>query len=447
MNMDEFRDLNIQGARCIVKDYLKLTKGEFLLIVCDETTREIADYVEPEAKQVGARVTVFQIKTDEQEKVKNRNLFPNDLAAKIQDAQCMLNILDAKPECTVFRKQLIHCGQGFGRRIAHAPGLRTEHLRTAFQADVYEMDRWDDIFVRSLFFARDCIIKTRDQQDKTYELHLDLGGKERPPAQSTRVADGSWVNIPGAEVYIAPIEESAAGDIIINGSMLGHVLNCDVLITFEQGKIKSWKAMDKQFQEVLDKFKKEWRRDSNWNRLCEFGIGLNHAFKSVTGFQLLDEKMGGTCHIAIGSNKEFGGKIESEIHQDFVTVGPTVIIDEKTIIEKGKFIISELDVLENLSTMNISRDIFVGREYHLTVRDMEEEDGKVGVELRDGSDQPFFLQVGDDATSRTILGVLGQLDSTPEFSYEDFESRFEAAPAILSLLLKYDFVEEIKNDE
>lgn len=434
----------MQGARSIIQNYLKIKKGEVLLIICDETTREIADYVEPEANELGAKVEIIQVNTDAQKKVKNRNGFPKKLAEKIANkAQCILNILNAKPECTVFRKQIIMQGQGFGTRIAHAPGLHPEHLRSAFQADFNEMLRWNDILIRLLYFAANCTIVTKDKQGTSYELHLNLGGKARKPAQSAQVLDGAWTNIPGAEVYIAPIEKEAYGDIIINGSMLGHVLPCDILITFKDGKIENWKAIDMHFQEVLDDFAKEWEHDPNWSRLCEFGIGVNDAFKTVTGIQVLDEKMSRSCHIGIGTNKEFSGKIESEIHQDFVTIAPTIIVDGKDIMKNGHFNIAEADVYEDLEQMNVPEDMFAGQEYRLTVRDMDEEDGKVGLALRDGTDQPFFLQIANDASSRKILEVLNQLNPTPEFSYDEIKSLSGQAPAILSLLLKYDFIERI----
>jgi leucyl aminopeptidase (aminopeptidase T) len=443
MSKEELERLNRQGARSIVQDYLKLHKGENFLIICDETTKEIADYVEPEAYELGAKVEIIQINTDLQAKVKDRSSFPKKLAEKIANAQCILNILASKPECTVFRKLIIMQGQGFGTRIAHAPGLRTEHLRNAFQADFAEMLKWNDILIRLLYFAKDCKIITRDKQGNVYKLNLNLGGKERLPAQSAQVKDGSWINIPGAEVYIAPIEDEAYGNIIINGSMLGHVLPCDVLITFKDGKIENWKDMDKRFQQVLDDFAKDWQHDPNWSSLCEFGIGVNNAFKTITGIQVLDEKMSRTCHIGVGYNKEFSGKIESEIHQDFVTIAPSIIIDGKTIMKNGSFTIDEADVYEDLEKLNVLENKFSGQEYRLTVRDMEEADGKVGLALRDGTDQSFFLQVGNDQSSRKILEVVKQLEPTPEFSYDRIKSLSMQAPAILSLLLKYDFIERI----
>jgi hypothetical protein len=145
MNKEELESLNRQGARSIVQDYLKIKKGEVFLIICDETTREISDYVETEANLLGAKVAIIQVNTDAQSKVKDINNLPKKLIETISIAQCILNILDSKPEWTIFQKLIIMQGKDFGTRIAHAPGLRIEHLRNAFQADFTEMLRWSDM--------------------------------------------------------------------------------------------------------------------------------------------------------------------------------------------------------------------------------------------------------------------------------------------------------------
>jgi len=53
--------------------------------------------------------------------------------------------------------------------------------------------------------------------------------------------------------------------------------------------------------------------------LGEFGIGANAGVTSFTRDILLDEKMGGTIHLAIGrSYPESGGKNDSAIHWDMI---------------------------------------------------------------------------------------------------------------------------------
>src|SRR5512139_266084 len=53
--------------------------------------------------------------------------------------------------------------------------------------------------------------------------------------------------------------------------------------------------------------------------LGEFGIGANAGVTSFTRDILLDEKMGGTIHLAIGrSYPESGGRNRSAVHWDMI---------------------------------------------------------------------------------------------------------------------------------
>jgi aminopeptidase len=53
--------------------------------------------------------------------------------------------------------------------------------------------------------------------------------------------------------------------------------------------------------------------------LGEFGIGINPGVTAFTRDILLDEKMGGTVHLAVGrSYRESGGRNDSAVHWDMI---------------------------------------------------------------------------------------------------------------------------------
>ncbi len=65
--------------------------------------------------------------------------------------------------------------------------------------------------------------------------------------------------------------------------------------------------------------------------IAELGIGLNHAVRP-RGHVLLDEKAGGTAHVAIGRNTgPYGGDNEATIHIDCVFAAPEVEVDGRPI--------------------------------------------------------------------------------------------------------------------
>ncbi len=87
----------------------------------------------------------------------------------------------------------------------------------------------------------------------------------------------------------------------------------------------------------IDK-KEETVRTTN---IAELGIGCNPAIDKAIGYILTDEKVGGSVHIAFGSNISYGGTAKSSMHWDFVTHPSATIeiIDTKEIIMRdGKLL-------------------------------------------------------------------------------------------------------------
>ena len=61
--------------------------------------------------------------------------------------------------------------------------------------------------------------------------------------------------------------------------------------------------------------------------LAELGIGTNIGVTDLVGSVLLDEKAGGTVHIAVGDDAGIGGDTEAPIHMDGILREPTVYAD------------------------------------------------------------------------------------------------------------------------
>ncbi len=136
---------------------------------------------------------------------------------------------------------------------------------------------------------------------------------------------GTGGNLPGAETYIAPYKKEVNGTIIIDGSM--RLKDKSQLIKSEEGlklQIKNGKIIRmnntieaKKLEKTLRWAEKKSKYDWGVRRIGELGIGLNPKAK-IVGSTIIDEKVLGTAHIAIGSNYWFGGTIYSIIHLDQV---------------------------------------------------------------------------------------------------------------------------------
>jgi hypothetical protein len=154
--------------------------------------------------------------------------------------------------------------------------------------------------------------------------------------------------VPSGETYIAPIEESAEGSVVINGSIPGLVVEPgeQIVLYFKKERLFHIEPDDNRTAQFLQENQikhAQEKGDKNWRNLVEVGIGRNTAVDRLTGNMLFDEKAAGTAYIALGSNSFMGGMVESAIHCDMVIEAPTIIVDGKTILVGGKlrFIESE----------------------------------------------------------------------------------------------------------
>jgi aminopeptidase len=77
--------------------------------------------------------------------------------------------------------------------------------------------------------------------------------------------------------------------------------------------------------------------DEGARRLGEIGIGTNYGIDRAVGMTLLDEKIGGTVHLALGrSYPETGGTNESAIHWDLICRPDRLTADGETILQNGQ---------------------------------------------------------------------------------------------------------------
>jgi len=104
-------------------------------------------------------------------------------------------------------------------------------------------------------------------------------------------------NLPGGEVFTAPVVDSVDGEIHFDMPLYrqGREIR-DVRLTFEAGEVVAHSAgrNEELLTEIID-------TDDGANRLGELGIGMNREIDRFTYNMLFDEKMGETVHLAVGA--------------------------------------------------------------------------------------------------------------------------------------------------
>ncbi|MCW8966203.1 MAG: aminopeptidase [Candidatus Pacearchaeota archaeon] len=150
------------------------------------------------------------------------------------------------------------------------------------------------------------------------------------------VYDNGEENMPGGEIFMAPIRESLNGWIKFDYPAIesGKEVT-DILLKFENGKVVESSASKNE-----DFLKEMLSTDENASYVGEFGIGCNPKITKFTKNLLFDEKIGGTIHLALGAAyKENGGGNDSAIHWDIVKdmKNAKIVVDGKIIQENGKW--------------------------------------------------------------------------------------------------------------
>jgi aminopeptidase len=149
------------------------------------------------------------------------------------------------------------------------------------------------------------------------EIHIEAEGTDL----RLRVDGRTWINsdgrrnMPSGEIFTGPIEDSANGTIrfTLPSSPRGVEVR-GVELTFVDGVLTEYRA-----DHGLDYLEAALGTDQGARRLGELGIGTNPGIDRPTGSILLDEKIAGTVHLALGrSYPETGGTNSSALHWDMI---------------------------------------------------------------------------------------------------------------------------------
>ena len=151
--------------------------------------------------------------------------------------------------------------------------------------------------------------------------------------------DDGHINMPGGEVYTAPIDDSAEGYISFEfpAVFAGQFVE-GIKLSFSRGEVVEAKADKNEalLHELIE-------MDEGAKRIGEFGVGTNYGISRYCYDLLFDEKIGGTAHIALGrAYPECGGINKSAFHWDLIKdlrSQGVLYLDGEKMIEKGEFLI------------------------------------------------------------------------------------------------------------
>lgn len=227
---------------------------------------------------------------------------------------------------------------------------------TIFPTDAYAQAAGLSLTEFENFFYKACFADEDDPVSKWRELKarqekwveslkgaktIQIKGENTDLTMSVEgnIICNSWgaVNMPCGEIYSSPVEGTLEGEISFEfpAIYLGKEIE-DLKLRFKRGRVVD--ATARKGQDVIDTI---LNIDEGSSRVGEIGIGTNFNVNRYSKIMLLDEKMGGTIHIALGdAYPETLGTNKSAIHFDILkdlNGNGKIIIDDLVIQEEGIF--------------------------------------------------------------------------------------------------------------
>ena len=261
-----------------------------------------------EEKKWMTKLTGKTISNDELESVK-RIVRAN----KQQAVQAVIGLAWFSASHTCFRELLTDSAEA---RFASMPAFDPRIWETAMSVN------WQDVARKTLALKQRLsgAVSARVASPNETSILLDLSGREFKADTGLLDQPGRFGNLPGGEVYIAPVEERTHGRIVVEPGINPYV-GRRVVLEVKDGRVTDMRG-DSGFLSYLEGI---FHTSPLARTVAEFGIGTNDKAR-IQSTILESEKVLGTIHFAIGDNSTMGGKISVPLHIDFVIEKPTVTV-------------------------------------------------------------------------------------------------------------------------
>jgi len=316
--MNELKEASLVALR----DCLNVQAGETTLVVTDLLRIEVAQELFSTASDLESNPLLLEMpigKRDGEEP-------PEAVAEMMMKADVILAPTSKSITHTHARRNACKAGA----RVATLPGITRHIMSRTMRTDYHAISQVSVALSEILTESSNVKVTTPQGTD----IEMSIEGRECLADTGLIHEPGDSSNLPAGEAYLAPIEGTANGIIVVDGSMAGVgklSKGESISIIVENGNVKEITGGEKG-KELETLIRSVGAGGGN---IAELGIGTNDK-AMVTGVVLEDEKVLGTVHIALGNNLSMGGYIDVPLHLDGVLLNPIVEVDGKILLADGK---------------------------------------------------------------------------------------------------------------
>lgn len=201
-----------------------------------------------------------------------------------------------------------------GGRFASLPHFDPDMFYTSMRVDWQALADRTARLAAEINRAESILIETTNGTN----LHLSKKGRTAAGDDGLLHAPGSFGNLPAGEVYLAPLECTTEGVMVIEYAP-NRKLASPLSLVVKEGNVVEIVGHE-PYKFILEQTFAENAKNRN---IAELGIGTND--RATRPDNILEaEKILGTIHIALGDNSGFGGTVKTPFHEDYVFYEPTV---------------------------------------------------------------------------------------------------------------------------
>ncbi|NLJ61544.1 MAG: aminopeptidase [Firmicutes bacterium] len=314
-----------KAAHSALVQCMAVSRGESVLVITDEELREVGYAFWEEARELGAEAIIVEMVARSQDGEE-----PPQPIARIMSAVDVVIAPTSKSLSHTLARQEANAA---GARIASMPGITKDSMIRTLTVDYSRIAGLSEKVAHIMSVGKSARITAPRGTDIT----MSLEGRKSQPDTGIYHMSGDFGNLPAGEAFIAPVEGTAEGMLVVDGAMSGvGALEDAIHMKVEAGYVTEITGGPgaRILEESIAHLGKPARN------IAELGVGTNDR-AIITGKVLEDEKVLGTVHIALGKNVGFGGTCDVPVHLDGIILQPTLVVDDIVVIRDGVLQVKE----------------------------------------------------------------------------------------------------------
>jgi len=309
-----------KSAQVIVKTCMDIRKGEKVLVITDSGRIGIGNAIYEEAKKI-TEAKLLEVPVGKQH--------GEEPSSEVAEEMKKYDVIIIPTTKSLSHTNARRDANKAGARIATLPGATEDMIERCVDINYEGLKKVHEKIKKELINSKEVRIVTElgtDIVTSVVNTRGDAGLLHKK---------GDFGNLPAGEVDSGVKEGKTDGIIVVDASFggIGKLKN-HIVLEVKNGYVVSISGEDEaeKLNGLLGVAGK------NAYKIAEFGIGTNPK-AIITGNILEDEKVLGTAHFAVGNDMTYGGNNDVPIHLDGIIKNPTIYIDGKKIMEKGKLLL------------------------------------------------------------------------------------------------------------